>query len=392
MKRNKIALAIVSMASAALLAACGSAPASNGSAATGNEIGKTIKIGYNLELSGAVAAYGQAEKNGADLAVEEINAAGGVDGKKIEVVSKDNKSDNAEAATVNTNLATEEKVVAIIGPATSGAVAAGTPGATQSAVPLITPSGTQDDLTVKDGKVEEFIFRSTFQDSFQGKVLASYATNNLSAKKVVLYSDNSSDYAKGIAKAFKDAYKGEIVVEETYQSGDKDFQAALTKVKGKDFDAIIIPGYYTEAGLITKQAREMGIDKPILGPDGFADAKFIEGAGEKNASNVYYVSGYSTKVALSEKATAFVAAYKEKYGEEPNMFAALAYDAVYMAAEAAKDAKTSKDIATNLADLKDFEGVTGPISIDKDHNPVKSAIMVKLDNGQEASAEAVTAE
>lgn len=392
MKRNKIALAIVSMASAALLAACGSAPASNGSAATGNEIGKTIKIGYNLELSGAVAAYGQAEKNGADLAVEEINAAGGVDGKKIEVVSKDNKSDNAEAATVNTNLATEEKVVAIIGPATSGAVAAGTPGATQSAVPLITPSGTQDDLTVKDGKVEEFIFRSTFQDSFQGKVLASYATNNLSAKKVVLYSDNSSDYAKGIAKAFKDVYKGEVVVEETYQSGDKDFQAALTKVKGKEFDAIIIPGYYTEAGLITKQAREMGIDKPILGPDGFADAKFIEGAGEKNASNVYYVSGYSTKVALSEKATAFVAAYKEKYGEEPNMFAALAYDAVYMAAEAAKDAKTSKDIATNLADLKDFEGVTGPISIDKDHNPVKSAIMVKLDNGQEASAEAVTAE
>ena len=144
--------------------------------------------------------------------------------------------------------------------------------------------------------------------------------------------------------------------------------------------------------MITKQAREMGIDKPILGPDGFADAKFIEGAGEKNASNVYYVSGYSTKVALSEKATAFVAAYKEKYGEEPNMFAALAYDAVYMAAEAAKDAKTSKDIATNLADLKDFEGVTGPISIDKNHNPVKSAIMVKLDNGQEASAEAVTAE
>ncbi|MGT2811258.1 ABC transporter substrate-binding protein [Streptococcus minor] len=391
MKHKKIALAIVSMASAALLAACGSAPVSNGSAATGNEIGKTIKLGYNLELSGPVAAYGQAEKNGADLAVEEINAAGGVDGKKIEVVSKDNKSDNSEAATVSTNLGTEEKVAAIIGPATSGAVAAATPSATQAGVPLITPSGTQDDLTVKNGQVEEFIFRSTFQDSFQGQVLATYVSDSLSAKKVVLYSDNSSEYAKGITKSFKEAYKGDIVVEETYQSGDKDFQAALTKLKDKEFDVIVIPGYYTEAGLITKQAREMGLDKPILGPDGFADAKFIEGAGAKNASNVYYVSGYSTKVALSEKATAFVEAYTKKYGEEPNMFAALSYDAVYMAAAAAKDAKTSKDVAANLANLKDFEGVTGPISIDKDHNPVKSAIIVKLDNGQEVSAEAVTA-
>lgn len=391
MKNKKFALAIATFASAALLAACGAAPAGNTSSA-GNEVGDTIKFGYNLELSGAVAAYGQAEKNGADLAVEEINAAGGIDGKKIEVVSKDNKSDNSESATVSTNLGTEEKVMAIIGPATSGAVAAATPSVTQAGVPLITPSGTQDDLTVKDGKVEEFIFRSTFQDSFQGQVLASYASKTLSAKKVILYSDNSSDYAKGIAKAFKEAYKGEIVVEETYQSGDKDFQAALTKVKDKDFDAIVIPGYYTEAGLITKQAREMGIDKPILGPDGFADSKFIEGAGEKNATNVYYVSGYSTSVALSDKATAFVAAYTKKYGEEPNMFAALAYDAVYMAADAAKDAKTSKDLATNLAKLTDFEGVTGSISIDENHNPVKSAIMVKLENGKEASAEAVKPE
>lgn len=223
-------------------------------------------------------------------------------------------------------------------------------------------------------------------------MLSNFATKNLSAKKVVLFSDASSDYSKGITKAFKEAYKGEIVVEETYQSGDKDFQAALTKIKDKDFDAIILPGYYTETGLITKQARELGIDKPILGPDGFGDAKFIEGAGAKNATNVYYVSGYSTKVALSEKATAFVTAYTKKYGEEPNMFAALTYDAVYMVAQAAKDAKTSKDIATNLSSLKDFEGVTGPITIDKEHNPVKSAVMVKIDNGKEVSADAVTAE
>lgn len=390
MKSRKFAIAFATVASAALLAACGSAPSSS-SQASGNEIGDTIKIGYNLELSGAVAAYGQAEKNAADLAVEEINAAGGVDGKKIEVVSKDNKSDNAEAATVTTNLATEEKVVAMLGPATSGATAAATPAATQAGVPLITPSGTQDDLTVKNGKVEEYVFRSTFQDSFQGRVISQYATNTLNSKKAFVYYDASSDYGKGLYKAFKEYYKGDII-EETYQSGDKDFQAALTKVKDQDFDTIVLLGYYTEAGLITKQAREMGIDKPILGPDGFADAKFIEGAGEKNATNIYYVSGYSTSVALSDKATAFVEAYKNKYGEEPNMFAALTYDAVYMIAQAADGAENSKDIVTNLANLKDFEGVTGPISIDKEHNPVKSAIMVKIDNGKEVSAEAVTTE
>ena len=388
--KKKFALAAVAMMSAAVLAACGAAPSSS-SDSTGNKIGDTIKIGYNLELSGSVAAYGQAEKNGADLAIEEINKAGGVDGKKIEAVSKDNKSDNTEAATVTTNLATESKVNAIVGPATSGAVAASTPNTTSAAVPLVTPSGTQDSLTVSDkNKVNKYIFRSTFQDSFQGQVLAQYATSNLNAKKVVLYYDASSDYAKGIAEKFKSEYKGDIVVEETFQSKDTDFQAALTKIKNKDFDAIVMPGYYTETGLITKQAREMGIDKPILGPDGFADSKFIESAGAANTNNVFYVSGYSTKVSLSDKSTAFVEAYKAKYGEEPNMFAALAYDSVYMIADAAKDAKTSKDIAENLASLKDFEGVTGTMTIDKEHNPVKSAIMIGLSNGAESTAEAVT--
>lgn len=390
MKSKKLALAIASFASTVLLAACGAAPTAN-SSASGNEIGDTFKIGYNLELSGPVAAYGQAEKNGADLAVEEINAAGGIGGKKIEVVSKDNKSDNAEISSIATKLASEDKVVALFGPATSGGTAVATPAATQAGVPLVTAAATQDDLTVKDGKVEEYIFRATFQDSYQGKVISNFANGTLSSKKAFVYYDSSSDYGKGLYKAFKESYKGDMI-EEAYQSGDKDFQAALTKVKGQDFDTFVILGYYTEAGLITKQAREMGIDKPILGPDGFSDAKFIEGAGEKNASKVYYVSGYSTNVDLSEKATAFVAAYKKKFGEEPNMFAALAYDSIYMIATAGEDAKSSKDLTVNLAKLTGFEGVTGKIDIDENHNPVKSAIMVKLENGKEVSAEVVTAD
>ncbi len=257
---------------------------------------------------------------------------------------------------------------------------------------MLTPSGTQDDLTVDAKGTKKFVFRTTFKDSYQGKVLAAYSYNNLNAKKVVLYYDNASDYAKGIADEFKREYKGQIVTEATFASGDKDYQSALTKFKDLDYDAIVMPGYYTETGIITKQARDLGIDKPILGPDGFSDAKFTELAGKKNASNVYYVSGYSTNVALSDKASGFIEAYKKAYNTDPNMFAALAYDSVYMIAEASKDAKTSVDIADNLAQLKNFVGVTGKMTIDKDHNPIKAALMVKRDNGEEVSAEAVEIE
>lgn len=386
--KKKLTLAALAFASTAVLAACGAAP-SGSSSSTGTEVGDTIKVGLNFELSGAVAAYGQVQKNAAELAVDEINKAGGVDGKELEIVSKDNKSENNEAASVASSLVTQNKVNVMIGPATSGATAAATPAATKAAVPLVTPSGTQDSLTYADGKVKEYVFRTTFQDSFQGQVLAQYATENLSAKKVVLYYDNSSDYAKGIANEFKNQYKGEIVVEETFQAGDKDFQAALTKIKDKEFDAIIMPGYYTETGLITKQARDMGIDKPILGPDGFSDEKFIENATAAGTNNVYYVSGYSTKVDLSDKAAKFVESYKAKYGEEPNMFAALAYDSVYMVAEAAENAENSSEIAKNFAKIKDFDGVTGKTTIDEKHNPVKSAIMIGLKDGKEDSATVV---
>lgn len=391
--KKTLTYAAFTLFSAAVLTACGAAPSaapSAGSNAAGTEIADTFKIGYNLELSGAVAAYGSAEKNGADLAVELLNEAGGIDGKKVEVVAKDNKSETAEAATVTTSLATQDKVAAIVGPATSGNTKAAVPNANSAGVPLVSPSATDDDVTLtSSGETQEYIFRATFQDSFQGQVIAKYAQDNLKAGKVFVYYDASSDYAKGLFENFKKGYSGEIVAEETFQANDKDFQAALTKVKDKDFDVVVLLGYYTEAGLITKQAREMGIDKPILGPDGFADAKFVEGAGVANTNGVYYVSGYSTKVELSSQAKAFVDAYKKKYGEEPNMFAALAYDSVNMIAEAAKGAKSSKEVAANLAKLTDFEGVTGKMTIDEKHNPVKSAIMVGLKDGKEETAEVV---
>jgi len=377
---KKITLIVLAFFASIFLVACGKSPDVTANA-NGTKIGDTIKIGVNMELTGAVAAYGKAEQNGIKLAVDEINKAGGVDGKKLELVTKDNKSENAEASTSSTNLAIQSNVNAIVGPATSGAVAAASLVSQKTGVPLLTPSGTQDDLTVDANGAKKFVFRTTFKDSYQGKVLATYSYNNLNAKKVVLYYDNASDYAKGIADEFKREYKGQIVTEATFASGDKDYQSALTKFKDLDYDAIVMPGYYTETGIITKQ-----------GPDGFSDAKFTELAGKKNASNVYYVSGYSTNVSLSDKASGFIEAYKKAYKTEPNMFAALAYDSVYMIAEASKDAKTSVDIADNLAHLKNFVGVTGKMTIDKDHNPIKAALMVKRDNGEEVSAEAVEIE
>ncbi len=387
MKKRSFAKALVTFASVALLAACGDVSTTN-SASTAAEVGDTLKIGYNLELSGAVSSYGQTEANGADLAVKEINAAGGVDGKQIEVIKKDNKSETAEAATVATSLASEGANL-IIGPATSGASAASIPAATSAGIPMITPSGTQTDLVVDDkGNVQEYFFRATFTDGYQGQIMAEYATSNLNAKKVVLYYDNSSDYGKGVAEAFEKAYKGEIVSKITFASGDKDFQAALTKLKDLEFDAIIMPGYYNETGTIVKQARGLGLNQPILGSDGFDSPQFAELATASAASNVYYLSAFVTTA--SDRAKAFYDAYVAEYGEEPSMFSALAYDSVYMAAEAAKGAKNSTEIKDNLSTLKDFEGVTGTMSIDKEHNVVKSVYVVGLTDGKQSSVDTVS--
>ncbi|GAB2023435.1 ABC transporter substrate-binding protein [Pseudolactococcus yaeyamensis] len=388
MKFKSLGIIAVAGLAALTLTACGAAPGGSSASSKGTTIGKTFKLGYDLELSGATAAYGNAGKDGADLAVDEINKAGGINGKQITVVSKDNKSDNAEAATVVSNLINNDKVNTVIGSMTSGAVKSMTPNITKGAVPLVTPAGTDDTLTVTNGKVNEYVFRSTFQDSYQGKVLANYTTNELKAKKVILYYDNSSDYAKGIAKSFEKTYEGKIVDKVSFQAGDKDFQATLSKIKGEEFDAIVMPGYYSETGLITKQARELGIEQPILGGDGFADPTFITLAGDAAATNVYYVAGYSAKALASDTTTKFIAAYQAKYKSEPSMFDALAYDAVYMVKQAAEDtkAKTSVDVKAGLAKLKGFEGATGDITVDKDHNPVKDAVVVKLENGKEASA------
>ena len=384
--KNKLKVALVTFASAALLAACGNVgPAGGGAKAAGTEIGDTVKFGFNFEESGQTAAYGGAEQKAAQLAVDEINEAGGIDGKKIEVKNYDNKSDTGEAANLTTKLATQDKVNVMIGPATSGATAASADKADAAGVPLLAPSATQDGLT----EGHDYLFIAAFQDNFQGKLMAKYATDNLKAKKVILYTDNGSDYAKGVAKSFRETFKGEIVEESTFTSGDTDFKANLTKFKDKDFDVLVIPGYYNEAGKIVNQARSMGIDKPILGPDGLNGDEFVQQATKDYASNIFFITAFANKGDVSDKTKHFLEAYKAKYKEEPSMFAALAYDAVYMAADAAKGAKSSTDIKDNLAKLKDFEGVTGKMTMNKDHTPEKSAFMVTMNKGETEKVEIV---
>lgn len=379
------------LAGLVLLSACGTP---GGGTATNGEKSKdsdTIKIGLNLELSGAVAAYGNQEKDGAELAVEEINKAGGIDGKKIELVTKDNKSDTAEAATVATNLTTKENVVAIIGPVTSGAAKAQIPNSAKAKVPVITPSGTDDSITVMNGNVQEYIFRASFQDSFQGVILGNYASDTLKAKKAVIIGDVSSDYAKGLTKSFKDTFKGDIVADEKFNQKDKDFKAILTKIKDKDFDFIYLPGYYQEAGLIIKQAREMGIEQPILGADGFSDEKLSSIAGEENMNDIYYTAHFSEKAPSSDRVKEFIDSFKDTYKKTPSSFNALAYDSVYMLKAALEDAGEvdSQKVTDSLAKLTDFDGVTGKMTMDKDHNPKKPAVVIGLQDGKEVSADIV---
>lgn len=355
-----------------------------------------IKIGGVFDTSGDASAYGAAEQKGANFAVKRINAAGGikVNGKTytIEMVNKDSKSDNTEAASVTTSLISNNKVNAIVGPVTTAATQAAVPAATKGQTPMMSPTAGADSITVqKNGKVQPYIFRAQFKNSYLGTKMAQFADEQVKAKDVVIFQDNSSDYGTGITAAFKKAYKGHVVDTASYQAGDTDFQAMLTKIKNQKFDAIVINGYYTEAGAILKQARDMGINVPVIGPDGLGDPKLAEIAGNQNASNVYYAAHFSTQAPATDAATPFVTAYKKAYGEDPSQFTALAYDAVYMIKQAIEDEKSvdKVKITTGLAHIKNFDGVTGKMTMDAFHNPKKSIVMVGETDGKDTTATVV---
>ena len=385
---KKVMNVVITGMAAFMLAGCTVAKSSSGDGTKQDK--DSVKIGVNMELSGAAAGYGNAQKQGIQLAVSEINKKGGIDvngrKKKIKLIMRDNKTAISTSASVAAQLATKEKVAAIVGPATTNAGTAEIPNITKAKVPSVSPSATDPNYTLqKNGKVQPFVFRACYQNNFQGGSAAKFVMNNIKAKRVAVYTDNSSDYGNGLAKAFKKTYKGKIVDSQTFSEGDKDFNAVLTSFKAKKVDAIYVPGYYTEVGLIIKQARQIGIKAPIVGSDGMADPKLVQIAGAKNASKIYYTTPFSTQVAAKDPtASKFMRDFKNRYNEEAPTFSALAYDAVYMIKEAIENEKSddSAKITKGLEQIKDFTGVTGKITVDKDHNPEKPIAVEELINGK----------
>lgn len=358
------------------LAAC-----SSGTAAS-----STVKLGLNYELSGDVSTYGAGLVQGIEMAVAEINAAGGVLGKQIELVKADNKSQTDEAANVSARLATRDKVVAILGPATSGNVKAALPAAQENKVPLISASATADDVTLdSNGKVREYVFKTCFSDSFQGITMANFAFSELKFTKAAILRDNTSDYSKGLTKSFTETFTklgGSIVGEQAYQAKDSDFKTLLTSIKATNPEVLFVPGYYEEVGLIIKQARELGLNVPVLGADGFDSPKLLEIAGAQALENVYYSNHYTSSDTTPE-VVKFKEAFNKKNGKDPDAFNALGYDMAYMVADAIKRAGAADPVKLKdaLAATKDFKGITGNLTMDAFHNPIKAVTILKVENG-----------
>lgn len=348
------------------------------------ESGDTIKVGANFELTGNVANYGNATIEGLQLAIDEANEAGGINGKKLELVSVDDKSEAAESINAATKLISDDDVKVIVGPATTGLVLAETQTATDAKVPIIAPCATSPEATVENGKVKPYVFRSCFIDPQQGEVMATFAAKDLKAKTAVIYVDNSSDYSKSLAKVFREKFEaagGKVVMEEAFLQKDQDFKATLTKLKTANADVMFVPAYYEEVGKIVKQAREMGINSAILGTDGWDDTKVVDIAGADALNNTFFSTHYSEKDA---EVQGFIEAYKKKYNRAPNVFAALGYDAGKMLVDALKRAGSgdTEKIREALEATKDLKVGTGTISMDKNHNPIKTAVILEMKNGE----------
>ncbi len=361
---------------------------SNGESA---DEGDTIKIGSMFELTGSAAAYGTSMNNAVSMAVDEINDAGGIDGRTIEIVEYDTKTDETEAASLTTRLGTRDQVSAIIGPATTGSMQAAIPNANNAEVPIMSPTATDDGvLTADDGSVHPYAWRTSFTNSFQGSALAQFANDELDASKAAILSDNSSDYAIGLTETFTKIFEGDIVAAENFSEGETDFSAVLTNIKDIDFDVLYVPGYYEEAGPIIKQAREMGIEQPILGPDGMGNEILRELAGAENMNEVYYTSHF---VVTSEEPEVqeFVNNYQEEFGIEADMFTGLAYDSVYVIKEAIEEAGSADPQAVNeaLANVTDFPGITGTFSFDEMHDPIKTVNIIEIQDNEEAGVYAI---
>lgn len=377
-------LAIAATMIASLAAGCGGSPATES---------KEIKIGGNFELTGGVATFGQSAANGIKLAFKEINASGGVLGKQLVFVLADNKSEPSESTNATTKLITQDKVVAVMGAVASTNTLAAVQVATDNKIPFLTPTSTNPKVTYDNGKVRDWVFRSCFIDPFQGTVMANFAAKSLKAKTAAIYTDNSSDYSKGLSEVFEQSFTqlgGKVVAKEAFLQKDQDFKATLTKLKAANAEVIFIPAYYEEVGRIIKQARELGITAALLGTDGWDSPKLVEIAGAAAPNNSYFSNHYSPED-KDPKVVNFVEAYKKEYKQVPDALAALGYDAALLLVDAIKRAGAADPakIKDALAVTKNLQLVSGVITLDDKHNPIKSAAIIEMKDGKQLFKEKV---
>ena len=337
-----------------------------------------IPIGAFLSLTGPDAAFGISTKKGLQLAVNQINENGGINGRELKLIIKDDGGKIDRAIKKVNELADKDNVLAILGQAASQLSLAAAPIAQEKQIPMISPSSTNPRVT----EVGNYVFRVCFIDPFQGYVMAKFARNRLKVKKVAVLRDRKSEYSMGLAEYFTKTFQklgGEIVAEEEFASGDLDFQEQLKRIHSLSPTAIFIPAYYTEVALIAHQVRQMGIKAHLLGGDGWDSGALFEMARE--SVNGSYFSSHFTSESKEPQVKEFVKLYRSKYEERPDGFAAMAYDATNILAEALKSAKTitRNHIRKKIATTKNFPGVTGTITLNSQRNAEKPAVIFKID-------------
>ncbi len=342
----------------------------------------TIRIGYYGDLSGQTFNFGESAKNGVLMAAAEINSLGGISDRQIDVSIEDDKGSPERAATLASKLINQDKVVAIIAGGASGNSLAAAPRAQTLKIPFISPSSTDPAVT----RTGDYIFRVCFIDAFQGEVMARFAAETLKAKKTAIMVDFNNPYSRGLSEFFELSFTklgGEIVSKQSYAQGDPDYKGQLSTIRATNPDVIYIPGYYADVAIMAKQARQLGLNQPLLGGDGW-DAPELWPLGGDALNNSYITSHYSPGDP-SPAIQKFVHDYKQRYGNlEPDAHAALAYDAMNVVADAIRRAGTtdSAKLREALAQTKDFSGVTGMISMNRDRDAVKPAVVLKLEDGR----------
>jgi len=365
--------------------------------------GDDLVVGVYGSLTGNDATFGESTKLGVDLAVSELQAAhqGRIGGLNVRTVVEDDQGRAEEAATVVQKLINQDQVAAVIGEVASSRSLAAAPICQAAGVPMITPSSTNPKVT----EVGEFISRMCFIDPFQGTVMAKFASQNLGVKRVAILKDVKSDYSIGLAQFFTEAFTaagGRIVAEQAYSAGDQDFSAQLTAIKAKNPEAVFIPGYYTEVGLIARKARELGLTCPLLGGDGWESEQLIEIGGD--ALNGAYYSNHFAVDNPDPKLQEFLKNYRAKFGKDPDAIGGLAYDAanvlfhcleqlatedeaLFQALSASKAGtperkEAQKKLAALIASTRDYPGVTGMITLDASRNATKPAVVLEIKGGK----------